>query len=165
MRILLFALLVFVPGFSLQAQGSQEAKTESKDGDWIWSLMARTEEVAMCHHAIMAAHYEAKYIAMGQNPVYRYILDSGTSGSVAIYPSPERCKYQMAYFLVQFNDQTTGADLTKSFSEKTGLSAQTLAMDTHFLEMVVTKKILEKDKPGDDPDSNISGDPWVYKLK
>jgi len=38
-------------------------------------------------------------------------------------------------------------------------------MDTHFLEMVVTKKILEKDKPRDDPDSNISGDPWVYKLK
>jgi hypothetical protein len=156
----------FVGPPTLQAQEAKQATTASKDGDRRWSLLlAQTEEVSMCHHAIVAAHYEAKYIAMGQNPVYRYILDSGTSGRVAIYPDPDRCKYQMTYFLVQFNDGSTGADLRKSFSEKTGLSAQELMMDTRFLEMVVTKRMLEPDRLADDPDAHISGDPWVYKLK
>ena len=156
-------LVVFMSGFPLQAQGPRQETTKLKDGDWVWSLLAKSEEVTMCHHAIMAAHYEAKYLALGQNPVYRYVLDSESmTDGTAVYPDPERCKNGMTYFLVQFNDQTTGADLNNAFSERTGLSPQELVLDTRFLDMVLTKRMLDKGIHGVNPDSNISGDPWVY---
>lgn len=110
-------------------------------------LSGQLEEIAMCHHAIKAAHYDA--LATGQNPYYRYILNSPHDGSREnVYPIPERCKSLAEGVILEYTkfDDATRAVFAKSIFDQIGVTIPDMATDVQFLTAVISKMTIEGNK-------------------
>jgi hypothetical protein len=110
-------------------------------------LAGQLEETAMCHHAIKAAQHDA--LALGQNPYYRYVVNSPQKGGGAnVYPIPERCKNLETAWILRYTNMGSEA---KSIEDKTihdevGMTISEMATDAQFLAVVINKMEIEGDK-------------------
>jgi hypothetical protein len=105
------------------------------------------EEIAMCHHAIKAAHHDA--LALDQNPYYRYIVYSPHKGQGAnVYPIPERCKSLETDWILQYTNlrAEVKAIEDQDIHDAVGLTISDLATDAQFLTVVINKMNLEGEK-------------------
>ncbi len=146
------ALLLWCPfaGTSALAQ----SKSPSPDEVLHAELAAQLEEIAMCHHAIRAAHHEA--IRLGQNPFFRYIINSPRAGSNEnIYPIPERCEHFESKWVMDYTtmDAAGKVDLDKIFSNAIGMTIADIAADAQFLTKVIFYKGTDNWNKLDAPDA------------
>jgi hypothetical protein len=110
-------------------------------------LAGQLEEIAMCHHAIKAAHHDA--LAFDQNPYYRYILYSPQKGHGAnVYPIPERCKNLATEWILDYTKMSADVKTIedKTIRDSVGMTISDIATDAQFLTIVINKMDLEGDK-------------------
>lgn len=110
-------------------------------------LAGQLEEIAMCHHAIKAAQHDA--LALGQNPYYRYIVNSPQKGGGAnVYPIPERCKNLETAWILRYTNIGSEAKLIedKIMHDEVGMTISEMATDAQFLTVVINKIEIEGDK-------------------
>lgn len=125
----------FPGGTSAQTQSPSAAEVRHEE------IASQLEEIAMCHHAIKAAHHDA--ISLGQNPYYRYIINSPRARSDEnVYPIPERCQHFESKWVMDYTtiDAAGKADLDKIFSGEIGMRIQDIADDARFLTKVIFYK-------------------------
>src|ERR1039457_7210050 len=105
------------------------------------------EEIAMCHHAIKAAHYDG--VALDQNPYYRYILYSPEKGHGAnVYPIPERCKGLETSLVLNYTKLSADAKAIedKTIRDAVGMTISDMATDAQFLTIVINKMNIEGER-------------------
>ncbi|MBB5064815.1 hypothetical protein [Granulicella mallensis] len=121
------------------SRAEQEANVEFQFG--------QLEEIAMCHHAIKAARHDG--LALGQNPYYRYILNSPQKGhDENVYPIPARCKNLETQWVLDY------AQLSQKFKDMQDSTIQTqiqmtipeISADAQFMTVVINKMELEGSK-------------------
>ena len=112
-------------------------------------LGAELEEIAMCHHAILAARHEA--ISLNQNAYFRYIINSPRKNSDQnIYPIP---------VVASFSHRNTADDaegktgLEKVFANVIGATPADIAADVQFLTKVILYKERDDWNKLDAPDA------------
>jgi len=110
------------------------------------NLLSQLEEIAMCHHAIKAAHHEA--LKFEENPYYRYVEEFMVGHGQNVFPIPERCKdlatdWILAYTKMSDKDK---ASLDKSVFSEIGMTIPNMATDIQFLNVVINKMSIEGDK-------------------
>ena len=114
----------------------------------------------MCHHAIKAAHHDG--LALGQNPYYRYIVNSPYKGSTSgenVYPIPRRCKNLETDWILNYTKMR--ADIKaiedKTMHDEVGMTISDIATDAQFLTIVIYKMDIEGDKAafGENQDKDI----------
>jgi hypothetical protein len=105
------------------------------------------EEIAMCHHAIKAAHHDG--LALGQNPYYRYIVYSPQKGSTSnVYPIPQRCKNLETDWILNYTNMRADVKVIedKTMHDEVGMTISDIATDAQFLTIVINKMDIEGDK-------------------
>jgi curli biogenesis system outer membrane secretion channel CsgG len=135
-------------GAAAQAPTTPPLAQEKSSYEQAAQLQAgQLEEIAMCHHAIKAARHDG--LAFGQNPYYRYILNSPQTGSRSnVYPIPQRCKNMQTAWILNYAKM--GADVKaiedKTMRDEVGMTISDAATDAQFLTIVINKMELEGDK-------------------
>lgn len=139
--LLLFLTIAFAGIFALGQTASKSLSATDRNRNF---FAGQLEEIAMCHHAIKAAHYDA--LSLGQNPYYRYILNAPHEGSYEnVYPIPERCKSLAESWILQYAkmDDHNKAVLDKSIFNQIGMTISDMATDVQFLTAVISKQTIE----------------------
>jgi len=137
---MLLALLCSAAAAQTQI-GASEVDRHSEE------LAGQLEEIAMCHHAIKAAHHDA--LALNQNPYYRYILYSPHAGHGSnVYPIPERCKNLATDWILNYTKMNTAKKTIedKTIHDAVGMTISDMATDVQFLTIVINKMDLEGEK-------------------
>jgi hypothetical protein len=140
-----FALLLLFIGVSGITYGQKVQSKAERDLEFQLEL-GQLQEMAMCHHAIEAAHHDG--IALDQNPYYRYIVNSPSGHGSNVYPIPERCKnLETALVLsyAQFSADSKAAH-DKLIHDEIGMTIAEISADAQFLTVVINKMELEGDK-------------------
>ena len=106
-------------------------------------MAGQLEEIAMCHHAIKAAHHEA--LEFDQNPYYRYVMEYMGQ---KVFPIPERCKNLAMDWILAYTkmDDKNKAVLDKSVFNEIGMTISHMATDVQFLTVVINKMNIEGSK-------------------
>lgn len=142
MKIAAFVALLLVWPFSTGA--SQAQATPSRLDANSELLAGQLEEIAMCHHAIKAAHHDG--LALNQNPYYRYILNSPHKGhGQNVYPIPERCKNLATDWILNYTNMsaTLRGMQDKVMQDAVAMTISDMATDAQFLSVVINKMALE----------------------
>lgn len=132
-------LVSSVVGASALCQGKPVPPAVDKQHE---ELASQLEEIAMCHHAIKAAHHEA--LSLDQNPYFRYLINSQEQG-LNVYPMPRRCDNLITKWILIY---TKGSDKEKVDLDRTvvriiGMNISDMAEDAQFLNVIVRKMDLE----------------------
>lgn len=122
--------------FAAAAAAAQVQPTPPGDVPEHERLASQLEEIAMCHHAIKAAGYEAAML--NQNRVYRYIIEADAH----TYPIPERCKNIATEWIVAYTgmDNKDKSNLDKITTAKIRMTIPDMAADAEFLSTVIRYK-------------------------
>jgi hypothetical protein len=110
-------------------------------------LAGELEEIAMCHHAIKAAHHDG--LALDQNPYFRYILNSPQKGhGENVYPIPERCRNLETSLVLNYSQMSTAAKtgMDINIRDSVQMNIAEISQDAQFLTVVINKMELEGDK-------------------
>jgi hypothetical protein len=139
--VLTFLLLVptVVGAPALGQSGPAMPPTVDKQHE---QLASQLEEIAMCHHAIKAAHHEALYL--DQNPYYRYLINSQEQG-LNVYPIPARCNSLDTDWILSYTklSDKEKADLDKALFGSIGMKISDMAGDAQFLTVIIRKMAIE----------------------
>jgi hypothetical protein len=139
----MFLLILACSGATAQTQTSpSRAEISSYE-----QQAGQLEEIAMCHHAIKAAHHDG--LAFGQNPYYRYIINSPRSGSREnVYPIPQRCKNLETDWILSYTNMHADVKAIedKTMHDEVGMTISDIATDAQFLTIVINKMDIEGDK-------------------
>jgi hypothetical protein len=109
-------------------------------------MLAQLEEIAMCHHAINAAHHDALSAerSMEQDAYYLYIVNVQSH----LYPVPERCKEFDTTWILSYMKMNAAErnELDESVFDQIGMKVTGIAADAEFLGVVVNKMSVEGSK-------------------
>lgn len=132
-RLTFLVLLVTAAGGILHAQTTSKPSTE--EIEHLTRLSSELEDVAMCHHAIKSAQYQAQ--ANNQNSYYRFLL----MDSLHVYPDADHCKAMEDKWVVNY--ETLDAD-GKKFLDRVftnlGMTLSDTASDATFMSTVTLNK-------------------------
>jgi len=124
-------------------------------------MLAQLEEIAMCHHAINAAHHDALSAEhpAEQDAYYLYILNAQSH----LYPVPERCKDFETNWILSYMKMNAGErnELDENVFDQIGMKVTGIAADAEFLGVVVNKIQIEGSKAAlwENRDKDIPSNP------
>jgi hypothetical protein len=140
------SLTIALAAVAVGAFGQSTATLPSNLNTQNEEMAGQLEEIAMCHHAIKAAHHDALWI--GQNPYYRYVLYSPQGRGSNVYPIPARCKSLATDWILTYTkmSEKDKANLDKMISSEIGITISDMATDVQFLTVVIDKMLIEGEK-------------------
>jgi hypothetical protein len=146
--VAMFLLTLLYSSAAIVAQATTGLSPDSRQAEeQAEEQLGQLEEIAMCHHAIKAAHHDA--IAFNQNAYYRYILNTSKDAFGSnVYPIPKRCNYFETNWVLAYTNMSTEAKsaFDKTFHDEIGMSISDMATDAQFLTVVINKMAIEGDK-------------------